>query len=90
MSIEHPQTVEEWAEYIRALSGKDLLDQAIAMNSLDFVEILQEDGFAPGDIRDVFSLFALQFREVGVAPPSGFEFEYLSFPDLLDELSVQV
>jgi hypothetical protein len=90
MSAEYPVTVEEWASYISRLKGADLRRQAIAANTLAFVEDLQDDGLEGAEIVKVFNLFALQFYHEGAAPPVGFPGEYLSLPDMLVEMGYEV
>jgi len=90
MSAEYPQSVEEWATYIAGLSGVSLRDKAIAANTLQFIEDLQEEGYSPSDITDILVLFALQFVVDGQAPAHGIPDEYLSFPDLLEDLGKDV
>lgn len=90
MSAEYPVTVEEWASYISRLSGENLRRQAIAANTLAFVEDLQEEGLGNKEIVQVFNLFALQFYNQDSSPPTGFPGEYVSLPELLVELGYEV
>ena len=87
MNITDPVTVEEWGEYISQLSGAKLFSQAIAANTLNFVEMLPDDGFANDEITDVLLMFALQFGKTGLDLPNGIPDEYLSYPDLLDSVA---
>jgi hypothetical protein len=81
----NPNTVEEWAEYIKTLDGPQLWSKSIAANSIEFVRILQEELFSPEEITEIFLLFALQFVEVDMAPPEMPD-QYLSYADLLDSI----
>jgi len=87
MNITDPVTVEEWGQYISNLSGAKLFSQAIAANTLDFVRMLQDEGFANDEITDVLLMFALQFGKVGLDLPNGIPDEYLSYPDLLESVA---
>lgn len=87
MNITDPVTVEEWGAYIRKLSGAKLFSQAIAANTLDFVRMLQGEGFSNDEITDVLLMFALQFKQVNLDLPDGIPGEYLSYPDLLDSVA---
>lgn len=84
MDITDPVTVEEWGAYIGNLSGAKLFSQAIAANTLDFVRMLQDEGFSNSEVTDVLLLFALRFDQLGMEIPHGFPGEYVSYPDLLD------
>lgn len=90
MNITDPVTVEEWGAYIGALTGPKLFSQAIAANTLDFVRMLQGDGFSGDEITDVLLLFAMRFDQLGVEIPHGFPGEYVSYPDLLDSVSSNI
>lgn len=81
----NPQTVEEWAEYIRTLTGLELRSKGIAANSIEFVQMLQEELYQPQEITEVLTLFALQFNADEQAPPE-MPGQYLSYLDLLVSL----
>jgi hypothetical protein len=87
MSVAHPTTVEEWGEYISALSGMELRDQGIGANTLVFVKTLQEEGFTGSQIVQIFTMFAMRFVEVEEIFPIGIPGEYLSYPELLENLA---
>ena len=87
MNITDPVTVEEWGKYVGQLKGARLQSQAIAANTLNFVRMLQEDGFSNEEVTDVLLMFALQFGRVNLDPPNGIPGEYLSYPDLLDSVA---
>ena len=80
-----PHTVPEWETYIGGLSGPDLASKARAANSLAFVQALQEEGFPPEGIRGIFLLWARRLVADNQAPADGFQGEYLSYPDLLEQ-----
>jgi hypothetical protein len=87
MNITDPVTVEEWGQYIGQLSGAKLFSQAIAANTLNFVRMLQDEGFANDEVTDVLLMFALQFGKVRLDLPNGIPGEYLSYPDLLESVA---
>ena len=81
----NPHAVPEWKAYIEGLSGPILVSKARAANSLAFVQILQSEGFPPGDISSIFLLWARRLEADNQAPAEGFQGEYLSFSDLLEQ-----
>lgn len=81
----NPQTVEEWAAYIRTLSGLELRSKGAAANSIEFVQTLQEEMYKPSEITEVLTLFALQFNVDEQAPPE-MPGQYLSYTDLLSNI----
>lgn len=83
MSVERPETLKEWAQYISGLSGEDLWEQGIAANTLEFVKTLKEEGFSSADVRELFILFVRQYKQSQMAPPSGMPGQYLDYTDLL-------
>ena len=83
--MEAPRTLDEWAEYISGLSGKQLIAKARAANSIMFIRTLTEEGMDPEDIEDVLRLFAVRFLEVDIAPPTRFDGAYLNYNDLIPE-----
>jgi len=87
MNITDPVTVEEWGRYIAPLKGAKLFSQAIAANTLNFVRMLQDEGFSNEEVTDVLLMFALQFRKADLDLPNGIPGEYLSYPDLLDSVA---
>ena len=78
-----PQTLDEWAEYIGNLSGEELWSKAIAANTLEFVQALQEEGFAGTEIAQILYLMGRQFMETDQLMPSDMPGQYLSYPALL-------
>lgn len=87
MNITDPVTVEEWGQYISKLSGAKLFSQAIAANTLDFVKMLQDEGFSSDEVTDVLLMFAMRFRDADMDIPNGIPGEYISYPDLLDSVA---
>ena len=83
-----PKTIEQWREYIANLQGDFVLtSKAKAMNSHRFVERLQDEyNMAPGDITQIFRMFAKRLQDAGIAPPSG---GYMDLRDLQDEPETQ-
>lgn len=86
MSAEYPTSVREWSKYIEKLSGRRLLDEARAANQVQFVRTLEEEGFKPTEINEIFHLFAQQFISTGQAAPGRFQGHYLNYRDLIDEI----
>ncbi|MBQ73279.1 MAG: hypothetical protein CMJ67_10285 [Planctomycetaceae bacterium] len=86
MNITDPVTVEEWGQYISNLSGAKLFSQAIAANTLNFVGMLQSEGFSSDEVTDVLLMFAMRFRDTKLDMPNGIPGEYISYPDLLDSV----
>lgn len=86
MSLETPETVQEWAGYIARLSGLQLWSKAIAANTLEFVRTIQAEGFEGSEITDVLVLFALQLQADGQALPTDMPGQYLSYPDLVSSM----
>ncbi len=72
-----PATVGEWAAYFEALPGARLWQKARAINSPEFVELLQRDGLCAAEIEAVFAALAGCFRRLRLRPPPG------SYVDLL-------
>jgi len=70
MSVEYPETVDEWREHIAGLRGETLRSKAIAANSYRFVQTLQSEGFGPVQIHEVFKAIARQFVATGQEPTS--------------------
>ena len=42
-----PKTVEEWAAYIKLLRGTQLWSKGIAVNSMEFVQMLKDEMMKP-------------------------------------------
>lgn len=72
MSTTRPETLEQWAHYIAGLSGADLRSKARAVNRIDFVEELLDDGYSPDDVETLFVLLAQHLERTGeMLPDSG-------------------
>jgi len=79
---DYPMTVPEWRRYIWSIPEADLFDTANTMNSMRFVEILQEDGLEPRVIGEVFRMFAARMRELRMQLPTRRTGGYVSFADM--------
>jgi hypothetical protein len=84
MSVQDPQEMSEWYEYIQQIPVEKLTDKAYAANSLSFVEALQEDGYSPQEIEDILYWFAerLDEEETTFVPSYGSGL-YLNYQTLL-------
>ena len=89
MSLEKPESLEEWQEYISTLSGMGLRDTGISANTLVFVKTLQDEGYSPGEITEILLSFAARIEEDGQVLPDGIPGEYTSYPDLMDTYEKQ-
>lgn len=83
---EWPKSLDEWKEYVESIPASDLTDKAYAVNGMRFVELLQEDGYEPDEIEEIFYMFArrLHREETTYVPPRGSDF-YISYQRLLRE-----
>tara|TARA_B100000745_G_scaffold97368_1_gene61855 strand:+ start:3412 stop:3651 length:240 start_codon:yes stop_codon:yes gene_type:complete len=77
----NPQTIEEWNLYVSELTPEQLWSKAIAMNTIRYVRLLEEEGFQPDYIMGVFQVFARRFVNQGFEPPTG---GYIDFREILD------
>ena len=82
----NPQNLEEWAVYVRSLGPDVLWSKAVAANTLQFVQTLQEEGYSGSDITALFILFARRFDAAEGAPPTDMPGQDLSYIDLLSSL----
>ncbi len=69
MSVEHPESVEEWRAHFRTLEGTSLREKAIAANTVAFVRLLKEEGYAAREIHMIFTHLARRFVELGERTP---------------------
>lgn len=58
MSTTQPESLEQWAQYIAGLEGDDLRSKARAINRIDFVEALLDEGYSPDEVETLFILLA--------------------------------
>ena len=82
MSLEVPETLEEWTTYISSLHGDILWSKGIAANTLEFVVELQKI-LGPEEISQVLLSFARQFDLDDQAMPGNMPGQYLSYIDLI-------
>jgi hypothetical protein len=75
----HPQTLDEWKDYIATLTGAALRSKAIAANSVTFVRVLEDEGMSPSDITAVLEAFAHQFDIDDQEPPSRSDGTYIEY-----------
>jgi len=81
-----PETLDEWGAYISRLEGEELWSKAIAANTLEFVQVLQEEGFEPSEIAQILIMFGQQFTLTDQAMPMDMPGQYLSYPALLESV----
>ena len=74
-----PKTLPEWKAYVGKLDGEELRNQALAANSVNFVRMLQEEGYGAQDIHEILLAFARRMAAVGQRLPSD---GYLDFTRL--------
>lgn len=86
--MDMPNTLEEWSEYIRTLTGPELISKALAANSVTFVRLLEEEGRTPVEIERVLTMFAERIQDDGQAVPSGGT--YIDFNALLAPIPVPI
>lgn len=81
---EWPEDMDEWYDYVYSLSSSKLTDKAYAVNSLKFVELLQEEGYSSQEIEDILFWFAQRLHEEDTCfvPDKGSGM-YLSYRTLL-------
>lgn len=73
---EAPKTLEQWAHYIAGLSGADLSSKARAVNSIDFVDDLIDDGYTPDEVETLFVLLAKHLARLDRLPPESGLYSY--------------
>lgn len=83
MSVKNPQTVHEWRQYIQTLDESNVTRKAMAANSLNFVETLQEEGYSASEIEDILVLFAERMVELDRYVPGNAAGTYTSYQTLL-------
>jgi hypothetical protein len=76
MSTARPKTLEDWAHYIAGLSGADLRSKAHAVNTIDFVEELMDEGFGPDEVETLFILLAQHLDRLGMMLPDAGLYSY--------------
>lgn len=76
MSVEHPKTLDEWKAYAAELEGMTLREKAIAANSMEFVDQLQEEGYSADEIHSIYVYIARRFAETGQRPPGDGLYDY--------------
>ena len=81
-----PENLEEWSKYVSGLEEEELWSKALAANSLEFVQVLQEEGFSPEEITQILLMFARQFLVTEQALPVDAAGQYLSYPALLESV----
>ena len=73
---EPPKTLEAWAHYIAGLAGPDLSSKARAVNDIDFVESLIDEGYDPDEVETIFVLLAQHLARAGRLPPESGLYSY--------------
>jgi hypothetical protein len=77
-----PITLEEWDLYLAGLLPEQLWSKAKAMNRIQFVRTLEEEGFRSDYIEGVFRAFSRRFLALGLEPPTG---GYVDLKEILSE-----
>ena len=94
LELEDPQgfpvTLQDWAGYVNKLSGEELYDQALSVNTVQFMNIMREEGNEPEHFKQIVILFAKRFYALRQAPPSQDASQYISYPDLLEALGLDI
>ena len=70
MTIENPETIPEWLEYVSNLTGSNLLDEALAVASMLFAEKLEEEDYSASDITTIRKAYAEQLILDGQGLPA--------------------
>lgn len=76
MTAERPRSLDQWANYIAGLSGDDLRSKARAVNSIDFVDDLIEEGYSPDEVETLFVLLAQHLERTGQMLPDAGLYNY--------------
>ena len=66
-----PRTLAEWAAYIAALPAEGLAKKARAINSIDMVDRLLEDGLSAAEVESVYVLFAQRMKQLAIVMSDG-------------------
>ena len=87
MNVENPKSLKEWKAYAEALEGESLRDKAVAANSVEFLQMLQEEGYGPQEIHSIFVFIARRFAETGQRPPGDGLYDLFSLMNSVPPLS---
>lgn len=80
-----PENLREWETYVQRLPDSKVTDKAYAVNGIQFVEMLQEDGYSADEIETILYFFARRLHECETAyVPADGDF-YISYQRLLRE-----
>lgn len=71
MRLRVPRNLAEWAAYIASLPSEGLPRKARAINSIDVVDRLLEDGLTAAEVESVYVLFAQRMKHLAVVMPDG-------------------
>lgn len=71
MSVSSPDTVQEWAVYVKSTPDEDALGNLISTNKGRFLVTLREEGFDPEERDAILYFFAKKLQEAGTALPRG-------------------
>lgn len=69
MSDARPRTLAEWGAYVDGLAGERLRAEAVAANSMPFIEALRAEGASLAQVRAVLVLFAHRLAVTGQRAP---------------------
>jgi len=74
-----PQTLDDWAVYVRNLSGKRLFSQVVNANTQGFArELVAEGTMTMASVEKLMLLFVRQLRATGTKVPSGGGFDLVT------------
>jgi hypothetical protein len=94
LELEDPQgfpvSLQEWSSYISKLEGSALLEQALGANTVQFMNSMKEEGNEPEHFKQIIIMFAKRFYVLRQAPPSQDSSQYISYPDLLSSLGLEI
>lgn len=76
--MSRPNSLPEWASYIRNLAGSPLWSQVVAANTHSFARTLVEEGATMGDVEQILLLFVRQLRATGTKVPEGGPFDLVT------------
>lgn len=90
MSIEVPENLDEWKQYIQRLPPGDVYEKARAANTMRFVEILKEEGYSAEEIDKILFRFAKRLHEEDRFIPGSGGTQYLNLRTLLRDHGIEV
>lgn len=70
MSIDYPQTLQEWDDHISQYHGTVLLDMVRTANKMAFVQTLLDEGMVMAGINELFAIFVRRVVGLGLPIPT--------------------